>query len=91
MLVRRAARGEPELRSALDGLEDGYGAVVAATADIAEAGFDATSAVQAVVIHYLEAKQTTPLFGINVPWWATFLIISMLAALVARPFLRVHF
>ncbi len=57
----------------------------------AEAGFDATSAVQAVVIHHLESKQTTPLFGINVPWWATFLIISMLAALVARPFLRVHF
>ena len=42
VLVRRAARGEPELRSALDGLEDGYGAVVAATADLADAGFDAS-------------------------------------------------
>ena len=56
-----------------------------------EAGFDSDSAVQAIVIHQLEDKQTTPLFGVNVPWWATFLIVSILAALLARPFLRVHF
>jgi len=42
VLVRRAARREPELRSALDALEDGYGAVVAAVADLSDAGFDAS-------------------------------------------------
>lgn len=38
--VRQAAREEPELRAELEGLEDGYGAVVAAVSDLFDAGFE---------------------------------------------------
>jgi hypothetical protein len=39
ILVRRAARREPALRAALEGLEDGYAAVTGAVADLLDAGF----------------------------------------------------
>jgi hypothetical protein len=39
ILTRRAARAEPPLRDALDGLEDGYAAVTGAAADLLDAGF----------------------------------------------------
>jgi len=40
VLVRRAAREQPQLRELLDALDDGYGAVAAAVADLLDAGFD---------------------------------------------------
>ncbi len=54
-----------------------------------EAGFDADSPVRGVDVRY--PRRSTPIFGINVPWWATFLIVSMGTALIVRPFLKVQF
>ena len=47
------------------------------------------SPVRAVVVDY--PKRVTPVLGLNLRWWATFLIVSMLSALLVRPFLRVQF
>ena len=54
-----------------------------------EPGLDAGSAVRAVEVHY--PGRSTPIFGYDLPWWASFLIGSILAALVARPLLKVQF
>ena len=54
-----------------------------------EPGFSADSPVQAVVVHY--ARRSTPVFGFDVVWWLTFLIASMLAALLIRPLVKVQF
>jgi RecB family exonuclease len=40
ILARRAAQREPSLHAVLDGLEDGYGAVVGDVSDLLDAGFD---------------------------------------------------
>jgi hypothetical protein len=55
----------------------------------AEPAFGSDSPIQAAMVDY--PKRSTPLFGINLPWWVTFLIVSMLSALFARPFLKVQF
>ncbi|HJO22937.1 MAG: PD-(D/E)XK nuclease family protein [Myxococcota bacterium] len=60
VLVRRAARGQPELRSALDALEDGYGAVVAAVADLSDAGFDASLPVHVEALDEALAEAGLP-------------------------------
>jgi uncharacterized membrane protein (DUF106 family) len=54
-----------------------------------ESGFAADSAVQAIDVRY--PPRSTAFFGIDIPWWATFLILSMATALVVRPFLKVQF
>ena len=54
-----------------------------------EPGFSADSPVQAVVVHY--ARRSTPVFGFDVVWWLTFLIASMLAAVLVRPLVKVQF
>ncbi len=54
-----------------------------------EPGFGGGSAVESVEVRY--PPRSTPIFGIDIPWWATFLIVSMLAAICARPFLKVQF
>lgn len=54
-----------------------------------EPGFPRGSAVESVEVRY--PPRSTPILGFDVPWWGTFLIVSMLAAIVARPFLRVQF
>lgn len=43
----------------------------------------------ALIVHY--PQRTTPIFGWNVPWWATFLIASILTAVLLRPVLKVRF
>jgi hypothetical protein len=43
--------------------------------------------VRAIEVHY--PPRATPLLGWDAPWWLTFLIASMAAALVAKPILRV--
>lgn len=50
---------------------------------------DDDSPVRSVKVHY--PQRTTPIFGVNIPWWGTFLIVSMLTAIVLRPFMRVQF
>lgn len=54
-----------------------------------EPGFDADDPVKAIDLYY--PRRSTPFFGVDIPWWATFLIASMIAALCVRPFLKVQF
>ena len=54
-----------------------------------EPGFDADSPVEAIDVFY--PHRSTPFFGVDIPWWATFLILSMVTALCVRPFLKVQF
>jgi hypothetical protein len=35
--------------------------------------------------------RSTPIFGIDVPWWATFIVLCMVTALLVKPFLKVQF
>ena len=56
----------------------------------AEPGLAADSIVQGVDVVYPHAR-STPVMGIDIPWWATFLIVSMLTAFAVKPFFRVHF
>jgi hypothetical protein len=44
--------------------------------------------VRAIEVRY--PRRATPLLGWDAPWWLTFLIASMAAALVAKPILRVE-
>ncbi|MCK4874016.1 MAG: hypothetical protein KAS72_14940 [Phycisphaerales bacterium] len=54
-----------------------------------EPAFASDSPVQAVVVRYPD--RVTPIFGLRIAWWVTFLVVSMLTALVVRPFLKVQF
>ncbi len=55
----------------------------------ADVAFDAASAVQSIHIDY--PPRITPVFGVALPWWATFLIVSMITALACRRWLGVVF
>jgi hypothetical protein len=44
--------------------------------------------VRAIEVRY--PRRATPLLGWDAPWWLTFLIASMAAALVAKPIMRVE-
>lgn len=54
-----------------------------------EPAFGADSPVRSIDVRY--PKRSTPVFGLDVPWWATFIVLSMVAALLVRPFLKVQF
>jgi hypothetical protein len=54
-----------------------------------EPALPADSPVRAVMIRY--PSRQTPVFGFNFPWWATFLVASILAAFVLKPVLKVRF
>lgn len=54
-----------------------------------EDAFDAGSPVRGITI-YLEPR-STPIFGWDVPWWATLLVVSIVAALLVRPLVGVQF
>ena len=56
----------------------------------AEPGLAADSIVQRVEVFYPHAR-STPVMGIDVPWWATFMIASMLTALAVKPLMGVYF
>ena len=47
------------------------------------------SAVQAVIVHC--ARRATPIFGFDIPWWVTFLLVSCVSAWLIRPLIRVQF
>lgn len=54
-----------------------------------EPGFDETSPVQSIAIHYPD--RSTPVVGFNVPWWLTFLGVSIISALLMQPVIKVRF
>lgn len=54
-----------------------------------EPAFDAASMVQSISIN--QPRRSTPIFGFDIPWWLTFFVVSILAALAAKPFLKVQF
>jgi hypothetical protein len=55
----------------------------------AEAAIDRTTAVREIAIQY--PRRATPILGLDVAWWVTFIVLSIVAALLARPFLRMQF
>ena len=54
-----------------------------------EPGFADDEPVQGITVHHL--RRSTPLLGFDVPWWLTFLLVSMLAAVAVRPLVKVSF
>ncbi len=54
-----------------------------------EPGFANDSPVMSIDIRY--PARSTPIFGLDIPWWGTFFIVSMLTAICVRPFLKVQF
>ena len=54
-----------------------------------ERALPADSPAQGIAIDY--PARTTPMFGVDVPWWLTFLIASILIAFLLRPVLKVRF
>jgi hypothetical protein len=54
-----------------------------------ERAFGSASPVQAISINY--GSRTNTIFGLAIPWWATFFIVSILAALAIKPIVKVQF
>jgi len=54
-----------------------------------EPAFASDSPVQAISINYGSRRNT--LFGVAIPWWLTFFIVSILAALAIKPVVKVQF
>ncbi len=54
-----------------------------------EPGLPRGGSVRAIVIHY--PQRETAIFGWNVPWWLTFLVVSMVAAIAVKPLVGVKF
>ena len=54
-----------------------------------EPGLPRGGALRGIEVDY--PRRQTPIFGLNVPWWATFLIVSMLSALAVKPLVGVSF
>lgn len=54
-----------------------------------EPAFDAASPIQSITIQY--PTRETPIFGHAVPWWLTFFVVSILAALAVKPLVGVQF
>ncbi len=55
----------------------------------AEAGFSSADPVQSIDVEH--SVRRLPVFGLDVPWWATFLIASTISALMVRRLFGVHF
>ncbi len=54
-----------------------------------EPAFEADDPVQSITLHY--PRRATPLLGFDLPWWLTFILISMLAAVLVRPIVKVTY
>ena len=54
-----------------------------------EPGFDADWPVRGIDLRY--PARSTPIFGIDIPWWVTLIVLCMVTALIVRPFLKVQF
>ena len=55
----------------------------------AEDAFSSNSSVRGIAIHH--PIRSTPVFGWDIPWWLTVLLVSILAALLAGPVLKVQY
>jgi hypothetical protein len=54
-----------------------------------EPAFGPDSPIQRIAIRY--ESRTNTLFGLAIPWWLTFFIVSILAALALKPVIKVQF
>lgn len=54
-----------------------------------EPAFDTASPIQSITIQY--PPRETPIFGYAIPWWLTFFVVSILAALAVKPLVGVQF
>lgn len=54
-----------------------------------EMGLGADSPIRRIAITH--PRRSTPIMGIALPWWGTFLIVSLVTALVVRPIVKVQF
>jgi hypothetical protein len=54
-----------------------------------EPSFAGKSPAAAAVVHY--PRRETPFFGFRIPWWVTFLAVSIAAAMAVQPVLKVRF
>lgn len=54
-----------------------------------EPAFGKDSPIQRIAIRY--AQRTNTLFGFAIPWWLTFFVVSILAALALKPVIKVQF
>jgi hypothetical protein len=55
----------------------------------AEQPFSAQSPVMAILVQH--ERRSTPIFGWDLPWWLTFLIVSCVAAWLMRPLIKIQF
>jgi hypothetical protein len=55
----------------------------------AETAFTSADASRSIAITY--HQRSTPILGLDLPWWATFLLVSLLAALFVGRFMKVQF
>ena len=55
----------------------------------AESPLPSRSAVHAAIVHH--ARRATPIFGFDIPWWVTFLIVACVSAWLIRPLIKVQF
>jgi len=54
-----------------------------------EAPFEASDTIRGIDVQY--PRRSIPLLGLDLPWWATFLIVSALAAMFGGRVMRVQF
>jgi len=56
-----------------------------------EAGLPAGGPVRGIELHGRSPYRSTPVFGLDVHWLITFIVVSMMAALLSKPFTKVQF
>jgi hypothetical protein len=54
-----------------------------------EPAFEASEGVRGIAVHY--PRRSTPILGLDLPWWGTFLLVSLLAAVVGGRLMKVQF
>jgi hypothetical protein len=54
-----------------------------------EPGFNIASPVRSITVRH--EIRSTPVFGADVPWWVTLLVVSCLSALLVKPIVKVQF
>lgn len=54
-----------------------------------EPPFQASDPIRGIEVHY--PRRSTPVLGLDLPWWATFLVVSLLAALLGGRLMKVQF
>ncbi len=55
----------------------------------AESAFGADSPVRSIEVRH--PARSTEIFGFDIPWWLTLLVVSMLFAFISKPFTKVQF